>query len=162
MGSYRFDSRSEDQFKKDIKDSTMTERNLFLSWLNLVKKETGKRPKYKDTGCGKDGEFLEDNQVSADPDFYVEGYGSIEVKFSKPTLDKFFHLKKSQVKKYLEKQTTILMFNGTEGKCPQFTMLKPDTLKRICSDCEVVKWMGFGGKESYRIPINMFIWRPLK
>lgn len=160
--NYRFDSRSEAEFKKDIKASTMTERSLFLLWLDLIEKETGKRPQYKDTGCGKSGEFLKDEEVSADPDFDVDGYGSIEVKFSKPMLTKMFHLKTGQVKQYQKKNTTILMVNGTDQDVPMFTMIKPEALAKIAESCDIVPWVGFGGKNAYRIPVDMFIWRPIK
>lgn len=160
--NYRFDSRSEDQFKKDIKSSTMTERALFLLWLDLIERETGTRPDYVDTGCGKNGEFLEDSAVSADPDFSVSGYGNVEVKFSKPMIKDDFHLKVSQVKKYQEKKTTILMVNGIDHDVPQFTMIKPEALANVTAFCEKVPWRGFGGKMAYKIPVGMFIWRPLK
>ena len=66
--NYRYDGRSEAEFKKDIKERTLEERALFLLWLDLIEQETGTRPKYKDTGCGKTGELLNDKQVSTDPD----------------------------------------------------------------------------------------------
>lgn len=160
--NYRFDDRSEEQFKKEIKERTFEERALFLRWLDLVEKETGKRPSYIDTGCGKTGDFLEDEEVSTDPDFKVEGYGHVEVKFSKPMLRRVFHLKESQVKSYLKKKATILMVNGAGEDVPEFTILKPKTLKEIANICEIVFWKGFGGKPSYRIPVNKFVWRPLK
>lgn len=160
--NYRLDGRSQSEFEKDIKARTMEERSLFLLWLDLVERETGKRPTYKDTGCGKTGEFLTENEVSTDPDFEVEGYGKLEVKFSKPKLARVFHLKVSQVKQYLKQDATILMVNGTEKSVPEFTMLKPDALKRISEECEVVNWCGFGYKPAYRISVKQFLWRPLK
>jgi hypothetical protein len=160
--NYRHDDRSPEQFAKDIKAHTMEERALFLLWLDLVEKETGKRPTYKDTGCGKTGDVLDDKDVSTDPDFEVEGYGLVEIKFSKPLLNKFFHLKTSQVKQYCQKNAMILFVHGTETKSPVFTMLKQDALKSIMKECKIVNWLGFGYKPSYRVPIGKFIWRPLK
>lgn len=162
MGNYRFDDRSEAEFKKDIKQHTMTERALFLLWLDLVEKDTGKRPTYEDSGCGKDGKFLEDKEVSTDPDFEVEGYGFVEVKFAKQILTRDFHLKVNQVLSYCKKQTTILMVNGADEEVPTFTMLKPDVLKQISEDCKSIPWRGFGGKLSYKISVKRFIWRPIK
>jgi hypothetical protein len=131
-------------------------------WINLIEKQTGNRPKYTDTGCGQTGELLSDSEVSMDPDFVVEGYGKVEVKFSKPLLDKFFHLKASQVRSYCKSGATILMINGSNENTPQFTMLKPAALQDIIDTCKVIPWTGFGGKQSYKIPVNKFIWRPLK
>ena len=160
--NYRFDDRSKEQFEKEIKERTIEERSLFLLWLDLIERETGRRPSYSDTGCGRTGDFLEDGEVSTDPDFNVDGYGHIEVKFSKPLLKKVFHLKASQVKSYLKQKATILMVNGAELDAPEFTMLKPRALKNIIETCEVIPWKGFGNKLSYRIPVNKFIWRSLK
>jgi hypothetical protein len=162
MNNYRFDERSKEQFEKDIRDRTMEERSLFLLWLDLIEKETGHRPKYKDTGCGKTGKYLEDAEVSTAPDFEVDGYGHIEVKFSKPRLIKVFHLKVGQVKQYLKQKATILMVNGTNEDIPEFTMLKPAAHQDIVKTCQVVNWTGFGFKPAYRIPVKRFLWRALK
>jgi hypothetical protein len=160
--NYRFDERSKEEFQRDIKAHTMTERALFLLWLDLIEKETGKRPSFKDTGCGQSGDFLEDKEVSTDPDFEVEGYGEIEVKFAKPMLTKTFHLKVNQIKSYIKREATILMVNGADEDVPEFTLLKPNTLKKIRDNCKVVNWIGFGWKPAYRIPVKDYIWRPLK
>lgn len=160
--NYRFDQRSEEEFLKDIKNRTLEERKLFFLWLDLVQKETGTRPIFKDTGCGKDGDYLEDDQVSTDPDFEVEGYGKLEVKFSKPICETFFHLKEGQVKSYYKSGAIILMINGARSEIPTFTMLKSETLKDIIDTCKLVPFAGFGYKMSYKIPISKFVWRPLK
>jgi len=160
--NYRFDGRSKEQFEKDIKSTTMEERALFLMWLDLVEKETGKRPNFKDTGCGKHGNFLDDKEVSTDPDFEVEGVGKLEVKFAKPMLNRHFHLKTNQVKQYIKKDATILMVNGSGEEVPTFTLLKPDALEAIQEECPVVNWKGFGFKPAHRIPVKRFIWRDLK
>ena len=160
--NYRYDNRSEDQFKRDIKSRTQEERTLFLLWLDLIEKQTGQRPVYTDTGCGQSGELLTDEQVSMSPDFHVEGYGKIEVKFAKPLLQKFFHLKASQVKSYHKEGAIILMINGSDERVPQYTMLKSSALADIMDTCKVIPWSGFGHKPSYKIPVNKFVWRPLK
>lgn len=161
MNKYRFDNRSEDEFKKDIKDSTMMERSLFFMWLDLVEKETGSRPKFTDTGCGNDGEFLEDKKVTTDPDFTVDGYGEVEVKFSKPMITTNFHLKANQMKSYCKRNATILMVNGSGEEIPVFTLLKPEALEAIVEECKCINFKGFGWKQAYRIPVKRFLWRPL-
>jgi hypothetical protein len=160
--NYRLDGRSEEEFRRQIKDRTMQERSLFLLWLDLLEKSTGTRPVYKDIGCGKTGDYLPDEDVTMEPDFEVEGYGKVEVKFSKPMLDRMFHLKVGQVKSYHKSNASILMVNGADFDTPKFTMLKTDALKQIIDFCEVTRWRGFGGKAAYRIPVDMFIWRDLK
>jgi hypothetical protein len=159
--SYRLDDRSEEEFKKEIRERTLQERSLFIRWLDLIELKTGKRPAYEDTGCGKSGEYLEDDEVSMAPDFRVEGYGQVEVKFSKPLLTRFFHLKADQVRSYRQIGASILMINGADTDDPHFTLLDAEVLKFISLQCEVTKWRGFGGKPAYRIPVDMFLWRPL-
>ncbi len=159
--NYRFDGRSKEQFEKDILDRTLEEKRLFLLWIQLLEKKNGQKVEYKNTGCDNSGEYLEDQDVSTVADFEVEGYGRVEVKFSKPVLDKFFHLKSSQVKKYINQNATILMVNGTSSDKPVYTMLDAKCLTKISEECKEIPWAGFGRKMSYKIPINMFIWRPL-
>ena len=160
--NYRFDNRSEDEFKADIKNHTTEERRLFFMWLDLIEKETGKRPGFQDTGCGNDGEFLENSKVNTDPDFTVDGYGEIEVKFAKPLIKTYFHLKTNQVKHYCERGATILMVNGAGEEIPMFTMLKPGALQDITKDCKRINFKGFGWKPAYRVLVSRFLWRPLK
>ena len=162
MSEYRFDSRSKEEFEKDIKSRTMEERALFFMWLDLLEKETGVRPKFTDTGCGRDGNLLDDNKVSTLPDFEVEGYGKVEVKFSNPNLDRAFHLKVNQVKSYHQNGAMILMVNGAADPVPTFTILKPEALGKIIDAYKVIPFKGFGWKPAYRIPVKDFIWRPLK
>ena len=68
---YRFDDRSKEQFVKDISDGNRIERMLLDRWLPTVG-----NPAVRDTGCGNDGEFLEFDQVSTDPDFFFHSLGT--------------------------------------------------------------------------------------
>lgn len=158
---YRLDERSEDEFRRDIRERTLQERSLFIRWLDMMEKKTGTRPVYKDTGCGKTGEYLEDKDVSMAPDFEVEGHGKIEVKFAKPMLKRVFHLKVGQVKSYCKEGAIILMVNGADSDVPTFTMLDNNALASIIEDCPIVRWRGFGNKPAYRIPVDKFLWRSL-
>lgn len=158
MKNYRFDKRTEAQFKKDIRDFTRKENEL----LELFIKSHDKKLKYRRIKeDGADGEYLTDEQVSIEPDFWVEDYGLVEVKFAKPMLKKCFHLKVGQMKKYESQNATILMVNGVNTDSPQFTLIKPKKIKWIIKTCEEVPWGGFGGKLSYKIPVDAFKWQDL-
>jgi hypothetical protein len=159
--NYRFDNRSPEEFEKQIKSRTLEERTLFLRWINSEEKRLGLTLKWTESGCGNHGEFLKESKVNTKADFHVEGYGPVETKFAKPLLDKNFHLKCAQVRSYLKQNAQILMVNGAETDQPQYTLINPDGLKRISDYCEKVTWHGFGGKQAYRIPVSMFIWRNL-
>jgi len=160
--SYRYDTRGKDQFEKDIKERTLKERELFHMWLDYLETQTGKKPSFTETGCGNDGEYLEDSDVSTAPDFNVDGFGHVEVKYSDPLITRCFHLKANQVKAYEKMGATVLMFNGCREEIPVFTMLKPEDLKEIIDSYPVINFQGFGGKPSYKIPVSEYIWRSVK
>ena len=63
--SNRFDNRSIDTFKRDIKFATMLEKYLFEGWLKRVKDKNSnvKVDSWKDNGCGNDGEFIEKGNI---------------------------------------------------------------------------------------------------
>lgn len=160
--SKRYDNRTEEEFKADIAYKTLVERKLFLQWIDLQEKETGIRPEFRDTGCGKHGEYIEDHEVSTDADFEVDGVGLVEVKFARPMLKRDFHLKVGQTKSYIEQGAMVLMVIGADEDVPKFTVLRPEALQEIADTCPIVKWVGFGFKPSYRVEINKFVWRDLK
>lgn len=154
--AYRFDRRSKRQFKKDIKEAHGIEDAIMQAWLKLVG-----NPKSRAIGCGPDGEFLEHADVNTDADFDVDGYGLIEVKFSKPKLRKQFHLKVRQVESYLDQDASILMVDGWETEDPTYVLIPAALLRSMIDHLEIVSWQGFGGKKAYRLPLDKFIWRPL-
>lgn len=158
----RYDKRTEEEFKQDIAYKTLVERKLFLKWIELQERDTGVRPQFTDTGCGKHGEFIEAKDVSTDADFNVQGFGAIEVKFARPMLKRDFHLKVGQTKSYITQGASILMVIGADEDVPKFTLLSPQALQEIIDTCPVTRWVGFGDKPAYRIEINKFIWRKLK
>ena len=159
--NYRMDGRSKKKFEKEIKEATAIEEQILNSWLNLIEKDTGKRPKYEPLSKGRDGEFLKDSEVDSLADFSIEGYGKIEVKFCKPFLKERFHLKEGQLKKYLEQGASILIVNGFDTKEPVYAIIKQEMMAKIIAECEVVNWPGMGFKKCFRVPTNLFIWRPL-
>jgi hypothetical protein len=161
--SYRFDKRSKKEFKKDIAETSKTEQKLFKLWLDYLERTTGEKIEASFSGCGKGrGEYLEADEVNSNADYEVKGYGLIEVKFSKPMLDKFFHLKVGQVDSYLKQEASILMVIGSSTSHPKFAIITPTTMEYIRDNCKKIPWGGFGGKLSYRINVGMFAWRQLK
>jgi hypothetical protein len=158
---HRFDVRSEEEFRKEIKESTAIEHVLFEKWINWCEVHKGERPEYTTTGCGGDGEFLENKKVTTTADYRVGGLGPVEVKFAKPMLKRDFHLKASQTESYLRQGAYVLMFNGSSDPDTTFTLITPIILEDIVKNCKVIPWIGFGGKPSYKIPVNKFIWRKL-
>jgi hypothetical protein len=160
--NYRFDKRSKSEFQKDIREASKTEEEILRLWLDLLQKDGLHRPSYKDLASGRDGGFLKDADVDSTADFEVEGHGRVEVKFCKPFLKTRFHLKVGQLKSYMQQGCKILIVNGWETDKPVFTIINPNMMQKIVDFCEVVRWIGFGDKPAYRIPTELFVWRPLK
>lgn len=159
--NYRFDKRSKKEFQQDIKEATKIEEAILNLWLDKIERETLIRPKYKHLADGRDGSFLKDKEVDSTADFEVIGYGKIEVKFCRPFLKTRFHLKKGQLESYIKQNCIIIIVNGWDTHHPVFTLIKPKMMDKIVEECEVINYGGMGGKPSYRIPTDMFIWRPL-
>lgn len=160
--NYRKDVRSDDQFKRDIKAGSIAERRIIERWLNVVEKETGRRPSFNDNGCDNSGSYLEEDQVTQAADYVVEGYGLVEVKFSNPKLHHSFHLKVDQVERILKDKSKILFVNGWSTKRnAEFVLITPDELLAATRSAPQVVWRGFGGKLSFKISVNKFHWQSL-
>jgi len=159
MSGYRKDKRSLKEFKADIKSAKHIELDCLMRWLKIQDKPLS----YQANAPGEDGEYLEDKEVTTDADYSVESYGLMEVKFSKPMINKHFHLKVAQVQSYLKQGATILMVNGYETERPEWTLIYPDKLEILTKhpDCPIIPYFGFGGKPSYKIPVGLFYWREL-
>jgi len=153
--SYRFDNRTQAQFARDIKDGNRIERKLLERWLLTIG-----NPKYEDNGCGNDGRYLTLEQVTVDPDFKVNGVGFVEVKFCRP-MPKSFHLKVSQLNKYIAQNAQLLMVLGAATECPKYTLISVDDLKYLLEACEHVVCHQFGDKKSIVVPCEWITWKLL-
>lgn len=153
--AYRFDNRSKEQFKKEIKDGNRIERMLLERWLPTIG-----NPSYEDTGCGNDGEFLDFKDVNTDPDFKVDGVGYVEVKFCRP-IPRDFHLKVSQVKQYVDQNAQLLMVLGAGQEFPKYSLICVDDLKFLLEVCEHVVCRQFGNKKAIKVPAEWVQWKSL-
>ena len=116
--SNRFDNRSKNTFKKDIKFSTMLEKYFFNKWLDIVENsDTINVSSWGDNGCGNDGEFIAKGNT-AGADYKISGLLSgsevnaeltdepLEIKWV-PTAGKFT-LKENDLKAYVREKASIL------------------------------------------------------
>ena len=159
--NYRFDKRTKQEFRRDIKIASQIENKIIELWLDRIEKRRGERPKYWHIGCNNDGSYLEDHEVSTEADYCVYGYGKIEIKFSKPMITKCFHLKVNQVRSYIRQNANILMVNGWNTPNPMFVLIRVHVLKSGIKRWKRVSFHGCGNKPCFRIPVDEFIWRPL-
>lgn len=132
--SSRFDNRTVDTFKKDIKFSTKLEKYFFHQWLSVLEQSSSVHVSdWSDNGCGNDGEFIaKGNTAGADYKVSgsVKGVGldaelieePLEIKWV-PTAGKFT-LKENDLKAYVKEEASILfIYNsvrcGTDMRKPK-------------------------------------------
>lgn len=155
--NYRFDKRSKAKFKKDIAKAAKIEEDILERWI----KQTDEKG-YTALAAGRDGQFLDDKDVDLTADFKLASGQLIEVKYINPLLKQRFHLKVEQLPAYIKQDCTILVVNGYETKEPVYTLISPALIQTIIDTCPIINWTKImGNKKCYRIPLNMFIWRPL-
>lgn len=154
----RKDFRTHKQFTKDIKEAALIERAILKRWCRVL----GIDPdKVTETGCGPNGEYLSHSEVHTLADYFVPDIGYVEVKYSKPLLDGWFHLKVQQVESYLKQKASILMVDGFNSSKAVYTFIIPDQLATFGEKYEVVMFQGLGFKPAYRLSVGDFIWRKL-
>tara|TARA_Y100000385_G_scaffold279334_1_gene328875 strand:- start:802 stop:1368 length:567 start_codon:yes stop_codon:yes gene_type:complete len=106
--SNRFDNRSVNTFKKDIKFGTMLEKYFFHQWLEVAT-STLMILSWEDNGCGNDGEFIASGNT-AGADYKVNDV-PLEIKWV-PTAGKFT-LKENDLKAYIREGADILFIYNT-------------------------------------------------
>ena len=126
--STRFDYRSKNTFKKDIKFSTMIEKYFFTGWIERVSDHGAINiESWDNNGCDNNGEFIA-NGNTAGADYNITGsvlYADyknrvdlyrhpLEVKWV-PTAGKFT-LKENDLKSYVKEGASILfIYNSVRG-----------------------------------------------
>lgn len=148
--SKRFDSRTKDTFKKDIKFGTLMESYWWDRWVeDSMHRADLHIETPRDNGCGNDGEFIESGNT-AGADFMADvSYDDrhdkdlpIELKWV-PTAGKFT-LKENDLKAYVREGAAILfVYNdvacGTDLRKPK----DYDFGKHVClieSKMDQIKW----------------------
>lgn len=152
--STRFDNRSENTFKKDIKFGTMLEKYFFQKWLDIIESSSSICvSNWSDNGCGNNGEFIaKGNTAGADYKISgsVKGVGldaelsdePLEIKWV-PTAGKFT-LKENDLKAYVKEEASIL-FIYNSVRCGT-NMRKPRDydfdkhVQLIESKADQIKW----------------------
>tara|TARA_Y100001963_G_scaffold65159_2_gene90869 strand:- start:122836 stop:123513 length:678 start_codon:yes stop_codon:yes gene_type:complete len=150
----RFDNRTVNTFKKDIKFSTKLEKYFFHQWLNVLEQSSSIYVSdWSDNGCGNDGEFIaKGNTAGADYKISgsVRGVGldaklteePLEIKWV-PTAGKFT-LKENDLKAYVEEEASILfIYNsvrcGTDMRKPKDYDFERH-IRLIESKADQIKW----------------------
>jgi len=155
----RFDRRSKEQFKKDIKDSTREQSVILRSWLFSINSAA----LVFDYGSDNSGEYISDaHQVNSDPDYCIEGHGLVEVQYSNTWCKKYFHIKRGKILTCVSQDAKILMVNGWQQDNPVWTVITPGQCRVIAARFNIVSWYGGGSKDSHKVPIDWFQWKKFK
>ncbi len=155
--NYRKDFRSVKKFKNDIKTGVAIEQEILKRWM---KTENLNNVAIK-TGSGDAGELLHDSEVDTKADYFIQQFGHIEIKFSLPKLEDFFHLKLNQVSSYLRQNCKILMVNGYKTDETKYTVIMPERVRELIKTAPIINWAGFGHKPCYRFYVKDFEWKVL-
>lgn len=134
MSKYRFDSRSEEEFKKHIKECSIFERDLMRRYVKYLNSKSTDVYEFEDNGIDNSGEFIgEDKDVDAKPDFVLLKNKSIrrkiEIKHCKPERT-CFHIKLNHINRCIEEDVCIINWMGTDTNNARFCILTPDILRK--------------------------------
>ena len=150
MGDRRFDHRSKDTFKKDIKFGTRIETYFWNQWLKVAENAGFKIEDYGDNGVDNSGEFIPSGKCTAGADYIVtmsyKGHKCedlpLEVKWV-PTAGKLT-LKENDLKAY-QKEEAAILFIYNSVKCDVILKKPKDYdfdkhIKRIEGKANDIKW----------------------
>lgn len=160
---YRRDSRSEEQFAKDIEECSLLEQRLIKSYINDLSLRKGKTYSYKNNGVDNTGKLIEDDKkVTTAADFIIitpEGNEyAAEIKFSKPERS-YWHLKISQLVSYEKQNCCVIMFMGIETNNCRYTIILPQDIPNILQTAYKTNlWY----KPVVRLFNKDFTWYPVK
>lgn len=157
--SYRFDTRTKEQFIEEIATRTAMEQVLmqrYVAWLNTQNKGLYT---FVDNGIDNTGAFIEDDKkVKAVPDFVLYKNGTdpkrIEIKHCLPERA-VFHLKTGHVNKCIKDDVCIVNWMGVDAENPRFCILTPEQLKLALTQCKHVK---FWSKPCLQFKCNQQSW----
>lgn len=160
MSIYRRDSRSVDQFKKDIKECSHLERELMILYVTFLNEKAGEALySFEDHGVDNSGEFIEDNsKITCKADFVLKTKGKrdkkIDIKFCRESHSRF-HLKVNQLKKYLAEDVCIVNWMGIDTPDRAFCIITPKQIEQLLATEKPVRmWY----KECLRLNCKDFKW----
>ena len=157
---FRFDSRTREEFKKDIADCTSTEATLMKLYVDDLNKRKGENIySYSDNGCDNSGAYIASNKkVTTKADFILHKRGGadrlIEIKFSKPDVSAF-HLKTHQLKSYIIQDCAIILFLSINNDDIRYTILLPKNYENYIKNGEKKRMWG---KDCIRLKTKDFEW----
>lgn len=152
----RLSGRTYDEFKRDIKQSTIDERIIIEKYRDYCKTVHNIDIIIEDNGVDNTGEFLDVSQVRSDADFKVNGK-LVEVKTIKDKL-KVFRLKVASIKSYIKQNATMLLVSGWKTEEPEFTMITPKLMKHLLKTKKIEVARDWENKKIVKLTYDDFNW----
>lgn len=152
----RLSGRTYEQFKEDIKQSTLDERVIIEKYKLYCKRNYNIDIIIEDNGVDNTGEFLEVSKVRSDADFIVNGK-LVEVKTIKNKLDSF-RLKVASIKSYIKQNATMLLVSGWKTDNPEFTMITPKLMNNLLKTKTITVARDWENKKIIKLSYDDFKW----
>ena len=112
QNKYRFDGRSEAEFKVAMKHSHRVECDIIIRIGVMKFKELGYWLDITPTGVDFTGNFIRENKKIVNSPDYKIGEDSVEITRSNNYCNYFFHEKVGKVNNIIEKKQNIVFING--------------------------------------------------
>lgn len=120
---YRYDKRTHSQFVKDIKIAHVKEAEIALRLCVLINYKLLRWPKLIAKGTNYTGQYVNNNDVTLEEDFEIEGT-KVEITKSDRVCQRVFHEKTSKIDYCIKSGSTLVFVNGlVELDKPKFIWL---------------------------------------
>jgi hypothetical protein len=163
--SYKFDSRTEEEFIEDLRRGLKNEVDSIRKFERILKSNGVENPEVVYVGSDEEGEVVYDSNnniadVDLFPDYLLKykeqrriRYNFIEVKVCNPH-SPFAYFKVKQLEQYNEVDSVRIMFvMGLDTKYPMFILVNPEDILKINVEPTTVY-----GKETLVVPVDYFEW----
>jgi hypothetical protein len=160
VGTYRNDFGSDELLALNLKFGHVMENIIMARFDKHLHKHHGITAYIEHTGCGPDGELMEEGQQSSEADFKVNGV-KVEVKTKQGLSLTQIELKKSNVYSYIKQGAYVLYAIGCRNQdTTLFTLISPEQLKEAywtAPTRTLFKW-----KECLMLDVTQFDWVKLE
>lgn len=131
----RRDVRSEEQFKKDIKDATLREKKLLDLWIKEME-HLGHNVKAEDNGVNNTGDFIEFSNNNPDYKLTIDNNSPCLYEIKQNPFKHRNSFKIYDLQTYIKLKAKILLFygisrNGDLTKDSRWAIIEPEAMERM-------------------------------
>lgn len=165
VDAYKFDSRSKEEFIKDMEKGLRNEVEVINTFRQILKSTPLENPEIVYTGSEEEGKIKYDGDNIANVDLFPDyllkyknenhraRFNFIEVKVCNPH-SRMAYFKKNQLEQFREIGSVLILFvMGVSTREPKFILVTPEQIMNMGIKPELVY-----GKETYKIHANLFNW----